>query len=82
MDPNSPEVASAMQEASLRINALHRELLEVCPALGGSMAIPGMYIGHGLGGLVANGMTDDQIVTHVLVIVTGIRRELGKVADG
>jgi hypothetical protein len=37
-----------------------------------------MFVGHGLGAFVANGMTDDQIVEHVLDIATHIRQTLGQ----
>lgn len=76
--PDDPEFTRALQEAQVRIVDLHAELLVVYPAFQGSMAVPGMFLGHGLGCLVANGMTDDEIVTHALVIVAQIRQSLGQ----
>ena len=77
--PDDPEFARSLGEASARIQALHAELHDTYPALRGSLAIPGAFVGHGLGSFVANVMPDDQIVTHVLTIVAQIRQSLGKV---
>jgi len=82
MDPNGPEVAKAIEESSWRIEALRRELLGSFVALRGSMAVAGMFIGHGLASLVANGMTDDQIIANLMVMISGIRREQGKPGGG
>ena len=71
-----PEVAAALRDATTRIDALHAELLAAFPVFQETMAVPGILIGHGLGALVANGMTNDQIVAHVLAIVAGIRQQL------
>ena len=75
-DPDDPEVARALQEASARVQELHGELLAAYPALRGTLAIPGMLVGQGLGSFVANGMSADQIVGHVLAIVAEIRQAL------
>lgn len=76
--PDDPEFARQLGEASTRVQALHTELLDAYPALAGNMSIPGMLVGHGLGSFVANGLPDDQIVTHVLTIVGQIRQSLSK----
>ena len=68
--------AGALRDAAKRIEALHVELLDTYEVFQGTMAIPGMLIGHGLGVLVANRMSNDQIVAHVLAIVAGIRKQL------
>lgn len=78
MDPDHPEFARALQEASVRVEAIRGELLDAYPALRGTLAIPGMMIGHALGVFVANGMTDDQIVVQVLGITAQIRGSLDK----
>ena len=79
MSPDDPKVTLAIREASARVETLHAELLAVYPALRGNLAIPGMLVGYGLGAFVANGLPDDQIVTHVLTIVAQIRQALSKV---
>jgi len=79
MDPDHPEFARALQEASIRVEAIRGELLEAYPVLRGSLAIPGMMIGHALGVFVANGMTDDQIIVQVLAITAQIRGTLDKI---
>jgi hypothetical protein len=75
--PDDPEFTRVMGEASARIQALHAELLDAYPMLRGNLSVPGMFIGHGLGSFVANGMPDDQIVVHVLGIAAQIR-EIGQ----
>lgn len=75
-DPLDPEVVRSMHEVAARLQVFHVDLVVGYPALGETMAIPGMLVGHGLGCFVANGMTNDQIVAHVLVIVAQIRRTL------
>jgi hypothetical protein len=72
-DPDSPAFQDALQGASRHIEDTHQKLRELYPMLTGTMAIPGMLIGHGLGCLVANGMTDEEIVVHVRNIVVNIR---------
>lgn len=76
MSPDDPEVSRSLREAGPRVEALHAELFDAYPALRGSLAIPGMLVGHGLGSFVANGMTDDQIVAQCLFIVAQIRQAL------
>jgi hypothetical protein len=76
-DLNDP-VNAALLGASPRVEKLHAELIAAYPALRGTLAIPGMLVGHGLGAFVANGMTNDQIVEHVLVIVAQIRQALSE----
>ena len=76
--PDDPGFARQLGEASTRVQALHAELIDAYPALAGNLSIPGMLVGHGLGSFVANGMPDDQIVTHVLTVVGQIRQALGK----
>jgi hypothetical protein len=71
-----PEVAAALREATQRIDELHMELLAAFPVFQGTLALPGILIGHGLGALVVNGMTNDQIIAKVLAIVAGIREQL------
>ena len=71
-----PEIAAALRDATKRIDDLHAELAEALPVFEGTLAIPGILMGHGLGCLVATGMTNDQIVAHVLAIVAGIRQQL------
>jgi hypothetical protein len=75
--PEDPSFATALDAASARLHLLHGELLDAHPALRGNLSIPGMLVGYGLGSFVGNGMTDDQIVAQVLVIVANIRRTLG-----
>lgn len=77
-DPDDSEVARSLREAGPRVEALHAELLDAYPALQGSLAIPGMLVGHGLGSFVANGLTDDQIIANVLAVVAQIRRALAE----
>ena len=79
-DPQDPTFAAALDAASARLQLLHGELLDAHPPLRGNLSIPGMLVGYGLGSFVGNGMTDDQIVAQVLVIVTNIRRTLGAAA--
>jgi hypothetical protein len=79
MDPDHPDVTRSLREASLRVEAFRGELLAAYPALRGSLAIPGMLIGTGLGSFVANDMTDDQIVEYVGACIAQIRDELRKV---
>ena len=78
MPPDDPEFARQLGEASARVQALHAELHEAYPALQGNLSIPGMLVGQGLAMFVANGLPDDQIVTHVLTIVGEIRQALRK----
>ena len=78
MDTLAPEVEAALRKAAPRIEELHAKLLANYPALKGHMAIPGMFVGHGLGYFVTRGLTDDQIVQHVLTIVAEIRDALAK----
>jgi hypothetical protein len=78
-DPDHSEVERSLQETSVRIEALHAELRAAHPALCGNLAIPGVFVGHGLGSFVASGMTDDQIVAHVLAIVAQIRETVRKI---
>jgi len=73
---DDPGFAGALNDASARFEALHAELLDAHPTFRGNLAIPGMLVGYGLGSFVANGMSDDDIVTHVLVIVSQIRRAI------
>ena len=77
--PDDPDVARSLQEAASRVEALYAELYDAHPVLRNSLAIPGMLVGHGLGAFVASGLTDDQIVAHVLDIVSQIRSALAKV---
>jgi hypothetical protein len=77
--PDNPEIARALREVVARIDGLHADLLVDYPALRETMAIPGTLLGHGLGSLVANGMTNDQIVAHVLSIVAEIRQKLAEI---
>ena len=74
----APEVEDALREATTHIEALHAQLLADYPALKGHMAIPGMFVGHGLGYFVSRGLTDDQIVKHVMTIVDEIRLQIVK----
>lgn len=73
MNADHPEVVCSLQEASIRVEAIRGELLDAYPALRGSLAIPGMLIGHGLASFVASGMTDDQIVAHMRVFIEHAR---------
>jgi len=77
----TPEVERALQEASVRVEELRVELRAAYPALRGTLAIPGVFIGHSLGSFVANGMTDDQIVAHVLGVVAELRQAKAKLQD-
>ena len=77
--PDDPEIARAVREAAARVEELHAELIAAHPMLSESLAVPGMFMGHGIGFFVANGLTDDQIVAHVLDIVSQIRQALAKV---
>ena len=72
-DPDDPDVERSLQEASARVEVLCSELGDAYPALHGSLAIPGMLVGCGLGAFVVSGLTDDQITAHVLAVVTQIR---------
>jgi hypothetical protein len=76
--PDDPEFARQLGEASARVQALHGDLHDAYPALKGNLSIPGMLVGQGLAMFVANGLSDDQIVTHVLTIVSEIRQALSK----
>lgn len=73
---DDPDVARSLQEAAARVEALYAELYDAYPALRDSLAIAGMMVGHGLGAFVASDLTDDQIVAHVLDIVSQIRQVL------
>ena len=72
------ECVRQLGEASARVQALHAELEDAYPALQGNLSIPGMLIGQGVGMFVVNGLSDDQIVAHVLIIVGEIRQALSK----
>ena len=78
MTSQDDEFSRAMSAASERVHELHAELHDAHPPFRGNLAIPGIRVGHGLGAFVANGMPDDQIVTHVLTIVAQIRQSIGK----
>ena len=78
MDPNDPESAAALSEAGSRVHDLEAELREAFPVFQGNLAISGVFVGHGLGAFVANGLSDDQIVGHVLSIVSQIRQTLAE----
>lgn len=78
MDTLAPEIEDALREAATHIEAFHAQLLADYPALKGHMAIPGMFVGHGLGYFVARGLTDKQIVKHVMTIVDEIRIQLAR----
>jgi hypothetical protein len=71
----------AVRAASPRIETLHAELVKAYPALRGTMAIPGMFIGHGLAHFVSSGMSNDQILANVLLIVAEIRKTLEKPSE-
>jgi hypothetical protein len=79
MDFEHLDVERSVQEAAPRVEALHAELRAAYPALRGTLAIPGMFVGHGLESFVANGMTDGEIVEHTLTIVAQIRVAIRKV---
>lgn len=79
--PDDPEFEHSLHEASARVVVLHDELLATYPALRGSLAIPGMLIGHGLGMFVGNGMSDDQVVAHVRTVISQIRQTMGKLSS-
>ena len=81
MSPDDPDVARSLQQAAAQVEALHGELYDAHPALRDSLAIPGMLMGHGLGVFVASGLTDDQIVAHVLDIVCQVRKALTKIEN-
>lgn len=78
MTSPGPEFARVMAEATTLVQELHAKLLDTYPVLQGNLSIPGMLVGHGLGAFVANGMTNDQIVEHVLDIVEHIRQTVGQ----
>ena len=82
MTPPGPEFAHVMAEATKLVQELHEKLHDTYPVLQGNLSIPGMLVGHGLGAFVANGMTNDQIVAHVLDIVMHIRQTAGPSHDG
>jgi len=74
-DPSLPEeVTRALCDATQRLRELHTELLASHLTLRGTLALPGVLVGYGLGAFVANGMTDDQLIRHVLSIVSQIRQ--------
>lgn len=77
-----PEFARVMAEATKLVQELHERLHDTYPVLQGNLSIPGMLVGHGLGAFVANGMTNDQIVAHVLDIVSHIRQTVGQTQGG
>jgi hypothetical protein len=76
IDPDDPEVARSIREASARIEELLVELLAAHPMLRETLAVPGMFVGCGLGSFVGSGMTDNQIAAQVLSIVAQIRQGL------
>ncbi len=69
-----PTIDDAMQAISDRLRDFATKLYADFPAISGSMAIPGMLLGHGVGAFVAEDMTDDQIVKVVLEIAARVRR--------
>lgn len=77
--PDDPAFPGALNEASKRLQRLHTELLDAHPSMRGNLSIPGMLVGYGLGSFVANGLSDDQIVAHVLGMIGNIRRTFGEV---
>lgn len=79
MDLERLDVEQSVQAAAPRVEALHAELRASFPALCGTLAIPGMFVGHGLESFVTNGMTDGEIVEHTLTIVAQIRAAIRKV---
>ncbi len=82
MTSPGPEFARVMAEATKLVQELHERLHDTYPVLQGNLSIPGMLVGHGLGAFVANGMSDDQIVAHVLGIVRHIRQTVGSAREG
>jgi hypothetical protein len=76
--PEDPAVDRALLEVSSGVEELHRALREACPVLRGTLAIPGVFLGYGLGAFVSNGLTDDQIVAHVLSVVAEVRRQVAR----
>ena len=45
----------------------------------GNLSIPGTLVGYGLGSFVASGLSDEQIVAHVLCMIANIRQTFGDV---
>ena len=76
--PDDPEVVRSIREAATRIEALHVELRAEYPVLCESMAIAGMFVGHGLGFFVVSGMTDDQLVGQLVSMIDQIRQSIAK----
>jgi hypothetical protein len=74
MNPDDPEVERAIRATSARVQELFDELHAAHPPLRGSLAIPGTFVGHGLGAFVASGMSNDQIIASVLSIVAQVRQ--------
>jgi len=77
--PDDPEFPGALNEASERLQRLHAELLDAHPSMRGNLSIPGMLVGYGLGSFVASGLTDEQIVAHVMGMIGNIRQTFGAV---
>lgn len=76
MNPEDPEFAAALREAASRVEALHADLRETYPLFQGNLAVSGVFVGAGLGAFVASGLSDDQIVGHVRLIVAQIRQTI------
>lgn len=76
--PDDPNVARSLHEAVARVEALYAQLHDEHPTIRNTLAIPGMFLGQGLGAFVATDLTDDQIVAHVLDIISQIRQALAK----
>ena len=67
------EIERALQRTASTIKETHMRLDAQHAALRGTLAISGCFLGHGLGVLIDNGFTDDQIIEHVLKICSQIR---------
>jgi hypothetical protein len=66
----------ALGKATMRLVEIDAELREALPELRGTLAIPGVFLGHGLGSFVArSGMSDDEIIAMV-------RENLGVIRQG
>lgn len=77
-DPDDPDDPALERLICTRVMELYADLHAEHPVLDGSLAIPGTFVGQGLGAFVASGMTNDQIVEHVLDIVVRVRQRLTK----
>lgn len=70
---------TAVELANERCEEMYLQLLKDLPELSGTMAIPGMFLGRGVGAFVGAGYSNEKITEVVLEIADGIREVIAAV---